>query len=228
VSSLNLLSHGIGSVRARSSTQIGRACREAANAPSFADDLVEQLAARDELQHDEDLRAQRVRRSVCVPVSPPSLKAFGLRTLVRLASTSLSTTTCLWRTIFMMEISFLICAPMFCFWIFSLSSTLMATRSSVSVFTAYLTLSTFLVSRPLPLLTSQTDDRTTYLPKVPSPSVLPISYLPTPRTPSQPPILLALLPPPSPYLRDAWRGTARQGSGTPMPPRALQSTHRLS
>jgi hypothetical protein len=31
--------------------------------------------------------------------------------------------TYLWWIIFMIEISFLICAPMFCFWIFSLSST---------------------------------------------------------------------------------------------------------
>ena len=36
--------------------------------------------------------------------------------------------------------AFLICSPMFCFWIFSLSRILIATRSFVSVFTAYLTL----------------------------------------------------------------------------------------
>ena len=33
----------------------------------------------------------------------------------------------------------MICSPMFCFWIFSLSRILIATRSFVSVFTAYLT-----------------------------------------------------------------------------------------
>ena len=56
----------------------------------------------------------------------------------------------------MIEISFLIWDPMDCFWMRSLSSTLMATASCVSTLTACFT-----------------------LPKVPSPNVRPISYLPT-------------------------------------------------
>jgi len=76
--------------------------------------------------------------------------------VAHLARTSYSFTTKLCLTIFMMEISFLICAPMFCFWIFSLSKILMATCCPVSVLVASFT-----------------------LPKEPCPRVVPISYLPT-------------------------------------------------
>ena len=65
-----------------------------------------------------------------------------------------TTQSCL--TIFMIEISFLICCPMDCFWMRSLSRTLIATASPVSELTANFT-----------------------FPNVPSPRVLPIWYLPT-------------------------------------------------
>ena len=72
------------------------------------------------------------------------------------AKTSLTHITLWWLMSFMIEISFLICAPIFCFCIFSLSKILIATASFVSLLNAYFT-----------------------FPKLPSPNVLYNSYFPT-------------------------------------------------